>query len=133
MTMRLRSYPAALGLALILFGIAGFVPALLVPGTEVHPLAIDTPHDQLLGLFPVSAMDNLFHMLLGGWGIYAARRRASSVLYARATTGIFALLTLLGFVPFSDLFPLYGNDIWLHALMTLVAAYFGWVHRAPPA
>jgi len=133
MTMRLRSYPAALGLALILFGIAGFVPALLTPGTAVHPLAIDTPHDQLFGLFPVSAMDNLFHVLLGGWGLHAARRRASSVLYARATTGIFALLTLLGFVPFSDLFPLYGNDIWLHALLTLVAAYFGWVHRAPPA
>jgi hypothetical protein len=133
MPVRFRGYPAALGTLLILLGIAGFVPALLTPGSEVHPLAVDTPHDQLFGLFPVSVMDNIFHILLGAWGIYAARRRASTVLYARVTAGIFALLTLLGFVPFSDLFPLYGNDIWLHALMTLVAAYFGWVHRTPPA
>ena len=27
--------------------------------------------------------------------------------------------------------PLYGNDIWLHAVLALVAAYFGWVHRNP--
>jgi hypothetical protein len=132
-SLRLRGYPAVLGALLILFGLAGFVPALLTPGSEVHPLAIDTPHDQLFALFPVSVTDNLFHILLGAWGLYAAQRRASAVLYARVTAGIFAVLTLLGFVPFSDLFPLYGNDIWLHALMTLVAAYFGWVHRSPPA
>ena len=133
MPVRFRGYPAVLGALLIVLGMAGFVPALLTPGAEVHPLAVDTPHDQLFGLFPVSVMDNIFHILLGAWGIYAARRRASAVLYARVTAGIFALLTLLGFVPFSDLFPLYGNDIWLHALMSLVAAYFGWVHRSPPA
>lgn len=133
MSFRFRGYPSILGSLLILLGIAGFVPALLIPGPEVHPLAVDTPHDQLFGLFPVSVMDNLFHILIGAWGLYAAQRRASAVLYARITAGIFALLTLLGFVPFSDLFPLYGNDIWLHALMTLVAAYFGWVHRTPPA
>ncbi|MGE0179862.1 MAG: DUF4383 domain-containing protein [Sphingomonas sp.] len=133
MKAALRGYPATIGVLLILLGIAGFVPALLTPGPEVHPLSIDTPHNQLFGLFPVSAMDNIFHMLLGGWGLYAARRRTSSVSYARVTTGVFATLTLLGFVPFSDLFPLYGNDIWLHAVMTLIAAYFGWVHRTPPA
>lgn len=133
MRVRLRGYPAVLGGLLIVLGIAGFVPALLVSGAEVHPLAIDTPHDQLFGLFPVNALDNILHVLLGAWGLYAAQRRASSVLYARVTTGIFALLTLLGFVPFTDILPLYGNDIWLHGLMTLVAAYFGWVHRAPPA
>jgi len=133
MPTKLRGYPVVLGALLILFGIAGFVPMLLTPGPEVHPLAIDTPHDQLFGLFPVSALDNVFHILLGAWGFVASRSRHRSLLYARATAGIFAMLTVLGFVPFSDAFPLYGNDIWLHALMTLVAAYFGWVHRTPPA
>jgi hypothetical protein len=27
------------------------------------------------------------------------------------------------------LVPLFGNDIWLHALLAGIAAYFGWVHR----
>jgi hypothetical protein len=132
-SLRLKSFPALLGLALILFGIGGFVPSLLTPGPEVHPLAIDTPHDQLFRLFPVSPLDNIFHILLGAWGLVAAQSRRRSVMFARIATGIFAALTVLGFVPFSDAFPLYGNDIWLHALMTLIAAYFGWVHRAPPA
>jgi hypothetical protein len=27
------------------------------------------------------------------------------------------------------LVPLFGNDIWLHALLAIIAAYFGWMHR----
>jgi hypothetical protein len=27
--------------------------------------------------------------------------------------------------------PLYGDDTWLHLLLALVAAYFGWVNRSP--
>ena len=47
-----------------------------------------------------------------------------------------AVLTVAGLLaePFSTgfgLVPLYGNDIWLHALLALVGAYFGWVHRNP--
>jgi hypothetical protein len=25
--------------------------------------------------------------------------------------------------------PLFGNDIWLHAALAVIAAYFGFVHR----
>ena len=78
-------------------------------------------------------MDNLFHILLGAWGLVAARTEARARLFTRVSTGIFAALTMLGIVPFIDAFPLYSNDIWLHALMTMVAAYFGWVHRSAPA
>jgi hypothetical protein len=27
------------------------------------------------------------------------------------------------------LIPLYGHDVWLHALLAAGAAYFGWMHR----
>jgi len=131
--MSIRRFATLLGAVLCLFGILGFVPPLLTPGPEVHPLSIDTPHDLLFQLFPVSAMDNLFHILLGAWGLVAARAEARALLFTRVSTGVFAMLTVLGIVPFIDAFPLYSNDIWLHALMTLVAAYFGWVHRSAPA
>jgi hypothetical protein len=29
------------------------------------------------------------------------------------------------------LVPIYGNDVWLHAVLALVAAYFGWMNRDP--
>jgi hypothetical protein len=53
--------------------------------------------------------------------------------YARGVAAIYAVLTVAGFIPPLDnlfgLAPLYGNDIWLHAAIALVAAYFGWIHR----
>ena len=130
--MSIRRFATLLGAALCLFGVLGFLPPLLASGAEVHPLSVDTPHDLLFRLFPVSAMDNIFHILLGGWGVVASRETARALLFTRVSAGVFAALTLLGIVPFIDAFPLYGNDIWLHALMTLVAAYFGWVHRSAP-
>jgi hypothetical protein len=40
---------------------------------------------------------------------------------------------VMGLIPLTattfGLVPLYGNDIWLHALLALVAGYFGFVHR----
>lgn len=118
----------------MLAAICGFVPALLVSNADIHPLSLDTPHDQLFGLFPVNGADNVVHFLLGLWGLYASRGARPATRFARVMTGIFAAMTLGGFVPAAgDLLPLYGNDIWLHGLLTLVAAYFGWVHRSAPA
>ena len=70
-------------------------------------------------------------------GLAASRSLGGAVLYARGVALIYAALTVAGFVPnlntLFGLVPLYGNDIWLHALLALVAAYFGWVHRSPVA
>jgi hypothetical protein len=86
-----------------------------------------------LGLFPVNILHNAVHILFGIWGLLACRALASAKLYARGVALIYAVLTVAGFVPGLDtLFgfvPLFGNDIWLHALLALVAAYFGWAHR----
>jgi len=125
-----RGFAAGLGALLVAGALLGFVPALLWSGAEIHPLAADTPHDQLFGLFPVNAADNVVHGLLGLWGLAAARSVRGAILFARAMTGIFAALTLGGFVPAAgDLLPLYGNDIWLHALLTAACAWFGWIHH----
>ena len=108
------------------------MPVLLWSNAEIHPLSADTPHDQLFALFPVNAADNVVHGLLGLWGLAAARSARAAILFARAMTGIFALLTLGGFVPAAgDILPLYGNDIWLHALLAAVSAWFGWLHHDP--
>jgi hypothetical protein len=47
---------------------------------------------------------------------------------------ICALLTLMGLLPFLNttlgLVPIYGNDIRPHALLTAVAANFGFAYRS---
>jgi hypothetical protein len=56
-------------------------------------------------------------------------------MYFRAVAVIYGLLTVLGLLPATNttfgLIPIYGNDVWLHAVLALVAAYFGWMNRDP--
>jgi Domain of unknown function (DUF4383) len=81
----------------------------------------------------VNLIHNIVHLLFGVWGLLAYKSLDGSISYARGVAVIYAVLTIAGFVPGLDtlfgLAPLYGNDIWLHALLAVVAAYFGWVHR----
>ena len=53
-----------------------------------------------------------------------------------ATATFHAVLAVMGLVPGLDttfgLVPIYGHDVWLHALLAGVAAYFGFV-AAPEA
>ena len=47
----------------------------------------------------------------------------------RAVAVIYALLAVMGLIPGLNttfgLVPIYGHDVWLHALLAIVAAYFG--------
>ena len=86
-----------------------------------------------LGLFPVNVLHNLVHLAFGVWGLLAARTVVGSVVYGKGVAIIYGLLTLLGLIPATnttfDLVPIYGNDVWLHAGLALLAAYFGFVHN----
>ena len=130
--MSTRTFALIFGIVFLAVGLAGFVPALVQPLHAGHP-PVDPEGGQLLGLFPINAVHNAVHVLFGLWGLLASRSAAGAVTYARGVAIIYALLTVAGFVPnLNTLFgyaPLYGNDIWLHALLALVAGYFGWAHR----
>jgi len=132
--MSTRSFALIFGIVFLAVGALGFVPGLVQPLHPGHPQMEGA--GQLLGLFPVNALHNGVHILFGLWGLMASRSLGGSVLYARGVAIIYAVLTIAGFVPNLDtLFgfvPLFGNDIWLHGAIALVAAYFGWAHRSPP-
>jgi hypothetical protein len=73
------------------------------------------------------------HILFGVWGLVAAGGLAGAVLYARAVAVIYALLTVLGVIPATNtafgLVPIYGHDVWLHGVLAVVAAYFGFIRK----
>lgn len=58
------------------------------------------------------------------------RTYANSRTYCRAMAIILSLFTLMGLLPATQLrfglMPLFGHDIWLHALEAIVAAYLGY-------
>ena len=133
--MSTRTFALLFGIVFLAVGVAGFIPGLVSPLHPEHP-PVNPEGGLLLGLFPINAIHNAVHLLFGVWGLVASRSATGSVMYARGVAIIYAVLTILGLLapPFSTLFgmaPLYQNDIWLHGLLALVAAYFGWVYRNP--
>lgn len=130
--MTIRYFALAYGIVFLLVGIAGFIPGLVTePGPGAPPDA--ATDGRLLGLFPINALHNLVHIAFGIWGLAAYRALSQARLYARSVAVIYAVLAIMGLIPVLNttfgIVPLYGHNIWLHAVLALIAAYFGWVAR----
>lgn len=130
--MQTRAFSLVMGIIFLVIGIAGFIPALLTPPTQ--PIAVESFHGRLFGLFPVNVLHNLFHIAFGIWGIAAYRRFAAARTFAQVTAVVYAVLVVMGFIPglrtVFGLIPLYSHDIWLHILIALAAGYFGFRRAA---
>ena len=128
-----RTMALIFGVVFLAIGVLGFFPNFLEAPAGGRDLAFEHGHGQLLGLFPVNTLHNIVHLVFGLWGIAAYRSLGGARGYFRAVAIIYAVLTVMGLIPALDttfgLVPLYGNDVWLHALLAIVAAYFGWMHR----
>ncbi len=131
--MTVRTFALVIGLAFTAAGILGFIPAFVSPPPANAPDVMPMAHGYLLGLFPVNALHNVVHLAIGLWGLAAWRGFTGPVLYARALAVLYGALAVLGLLPGPNtlfgLVPIYGHDIWLHAVTALAAAWFGW--RAP--
>jgi hypothetical protein len=136
--MALRRFALIFGIVFLILGVGGFIPAMVAPHT--HPdVTVTTGLGLELSMFPINVLHNIVHLLFGVWGLLAARSDAGARGYAKAVAIVYALLTVMGLIPALrlhttfGLVPLYGNDIWLHALLAIVAGYFGFVHRREEA
>lgn len=130
--MRARYFALIAGIIYLLVGIMGFVPGLL--HTVDHPgVMIDSFEGNLLGIFPVNLLHNLVHLVVGALGVASYRSFNASRNFARGLAIFYGLLAIMGLIPGLDttfgLIPIFGNDVWLHALTALVSAYFGFVDR----
>lgn len=128
----LRSFALVFGIVFLLVGAAGFIPGLTQPHT--HPdVMVTAGMGLVLGLFPVNVLHNIVHLLFGAWGLLASRSDLSARTYARVVAIAYAVLTVMGLITAMrlhtafGLVPLYGHDIWLHALLAAVGAYFGFM------
>ncbi|HYN87772.1 MAG TPA: DUF4383 domain-containing protein [Ardenticatenaceae bacterium] len=130
--MSVRNFALIFGIVYVLVGILGFIPGIAQDAGAAPPQGeVIGGVRNLLGLFPINVVHNIVHLLIGLAGLAASRAYSSSRAYARAVAIVYGLLTIMGLIPATDnmfgLAPLWGHDIWLHALSALVAAYFGWM------
>jgi Domain of unknown function (DUF4383) len=126
--MNTRTLATVFGLVFVLVGIVGFFSS--PPPSDAPPLALAHGHGLALGLFPVNTLHNLIHIGFGLVGLLAARGAVMSAKgYFQFLAVAYGLLTVLGLLPATQttfgLVPIWGNDVWLHGLIAVVAGIIG--------
>jgi len=126
--MNIHNFTLGLGIVFVLVGVLGFIPALVAPPPMNAP-AMSTEYGLLLGLFPVNFLHNIVHLGTGVWALFAYKDVANARLFNQTLAVAYGILTIMGLIPVLNttfgFIPLFGHDIWLHALIAIGAAYFG--------
>jgi hypothetical protein len=136
--MNTRYFALVLGIIFLVVGVMGFIPAFVTHPAMTGTMAAGphAAHGYLLGLFPVNTLHNIVHLLFGLWGVFAYADFHASRVYARSVCIIYAILAIMGLIPGANtvwgLIPLHSNDVWLHAVIALAAAYFGFAPVREP-
>lgn len=117
-----RTHPArtaatVVAVVFLLVGIAGFIPG-LTTGYDGMTFAGHESTAMLLGVFHVSILHNIVHLLFGIVGLAMARTAPGAVNYLIGGGVVYALLWLYGLLvdhesP-ANFVPVNGADNWLH-------------------
>ncbi len=100
------------GSLLIGWGLLGFIPA-VTSGTHAMQLVADRPGVALFGIFAVSLLHNLFHIVLVLRGLLLARSHGRSRAYLLAGGAVLLGLWLRALLT-GPLVPGESADAWLH-------------------
>jgi hypothetical protein len=122
----------AYGAVFLLVGAAGFIPGIT---TNYDQLMVAGHHSEamLMGLFQVSILHNLVHLLYGGAGIALARTVSGARNYLRWGGAVYLLLWLYGLLidkeSTANFVPLNSADDWLHLLLGLTMVGLSFLDR----
>ena len=125
----LRRIAMVFGIVFLLVGLVGlFTPGGMSMGADPAPASI-------LGMFPVNLLHNIVHLLVGVWGLVAARSWNGSKMFFQVGGVVYIVLAILGFViPTTfGLIPIGGNDIYLHAVLGVIMAGIGFTAKPEAA
>ncbi|RSZ65163.1 DUF4383 domain-containing protein [Corynebacterium hylobatis] len=117
------------GAVFLLVGVAGFIPGLTQNVGDLQ-LAGHEGHAMLLGIFHVSILHNVVHLLYGVAGVALARTPGSARQYLLWGGVVYLLLALYGvFIDYdsaANFVPLSDANNWLHLGLglTMVALSF---------
>lgn len=105
------------GVVFLLVGVAGFIPG-LTSNYDTLQFAGHHSEAMLLGIFQVSILHNVVHLLFGVAGVALARSPGNARLYLLVGGVIYLLLFLYGlFVDYdsaANFVPLNDANNWLH-------------------
>lgn len=130
-----RVFTLVVGFLCLALGITGVIPA-FVQATDFVPDAAlayggADSYGDLFGVLPINTAEACFYLTVGALGLAAAAALDSARLYAGLLALVFGSFAILGAIPVAStlfgLFPIYGNDVWLHGAIAVLASYFGFL------
>lgn len=131
-TTAARTAARCVGAAFLLLGVLGFVPGAT---TSFDSLGFAGPASQaqLFGIFQVSVLVNIVHLVAGIIGLLAARRVPAAVSYLVVGGLVYLLLWayggMVGENTQANVMPLDRADDWLHLGIGLVMLALGLLPR----
>jgi hypothetical protein len=110
-------FAAVVGAVFLLVGILGFVPG-ITADYDMMEFAGHDSHTQLFGVFDVSVLHNIVHLLFGLAGLALARTHTTARWYLVGGGVIYLVLWLYGLVidktSDANFVPVNDADDWLH-------------------
>jgi hypothetical protein len=123
----------AVGAVFLLIGILGFVPGITTNLYDGLELAGHDGNAQLLGLFQVSVLHNIVHLLYGVAGLAMARRADTARTYLIGGGALYLVLWIYGLLIDQDssanFVPLSDANNWLHLFLGLGMVGLGLASR----
>ena len=131
-----RRAAQAAGVVFLLVGILGFIPG-ITTNYDTMMFAGHESEAKLLGLFQVSVLHNIVHLLYGVAGLALSRTVSGARAFLIGGGVIYLVLWLYGLVVGYDsganFVPLNNADNWLHLLLGLGMIALGVVLTRRPA
>ena len=123
-----RAAAAVVGIVFLLVGVLGFVPG-ITTDYDSMTFADHESGAELLGIFQVSVLHNIVHLLFGVAGLWAATQARLVAPVLLGSAAIYGLLTIYGIVidkeSDANFVPLNSADNWLHLVLTVGLAGLG--------
>lgn len=110
----------AVGIVFLIVGIAGFIPGLTEPMESLEGAGADS-EALLMGLFQVSVLHNIVHLLFGVVGVAVAARAPASRNFLIWGGVVYIALWVFGLfvlqAPEANFVPVNAADNWLHLVL----------------
>lgn len=116
------------GATFLLVGVLGFIPG-IVTDYDTLEFSGHESHAELLGIFQVSVLHNIVHLIFGVVGVLATRTAAAARGFLLGAGVIYLLLWVYGLVidkaDDANFVPVNAADDWLHFVLGLAMIALG--------